>query len=87
MRKLILAAALVLTATPAALAGETGFNPGTVVSNVYQNPAAGYGYGIGYGFGYPAPGDAYWQRGGERPALHERRGHRPFAKSENSRVN
>ena len=57
MRKLVLGTALlpvillvILTTAPAALAQ---FNPGTVVGNVYQNPAAGYGYGIGYGFGLP----------------------------------
>jgi hypothetical protein len=44
-----------LVAAPAAAlaGGASGFNPGTVVGNVYQNPEAGYGYGIGSGFGPP----------------------------------
>ena len=58
MKKLILAAAFMVAATPVAFAQ---FNPGTVVGNVYQNPAAGYGYGYAYGFGlpYPPPADSY----------------------------
>jgi hypothetical protein len=48
MRKLILAAAFVLAATSAAVA-QAGFNPGTVVSNVYETLAV-YGYGPGFGF-------------------------------------
>jgi hypothetical protein len=48
MRKLILAAAFVLAATSAAVA-QAGFNPGTVVSNVYETLAA-YGCGPGFGF-------------------------------------
>ncbi len=65
MMKLILAAAFVLTATSASLA-QTGFNPGTVVGNVYESPAcvdvcafgyspprSGYGsYAAGYGYYY-----------------------------------
>jgi hypothetical protein len=44
--------------------GASGFNPGTVVGNVYQNPEAGYGYGIGSGFGLPqtAPFYGYYRR-------------------------
>jgi hypothetical protein len=61
MRKLILAAALILAATSAALAQ---FNPGTVVGNVLQNPASGCGYGYGYfgpgcGYDFYAPGYRY----------------------------
>jgi hypothetical protein len=48
MHKLVLGAALVLTATSASWA-QSGFNPGTVVSNVYQNPASGCGCGYGHG--------------------------------------
>ena len=33
--------------------GGAGFNPGTVISNVYENPEAGYGYGMSSGFGLP----------------------------------
>jgi hypothetical protein len=44
-----------LTAAPtvALAAGGAGFNPGTVISNVYENPAAGYGYGMSSGFAPP----------------------------------
>jgi hypothetical protein len=53
MKKLILVVACAFAVGPA-MAGEGGgYNPGMVVVNVYQNPAAGYGYGIGSGFGLP----------------------------------
>lgn len=52
MKRLILVAACAFASVPA-LAAEGGYNPGMVVVNVYQNPAAGYGYGIGSGFGLP----------------------------------
>jgi hypothetical protein len=55
MRKLILAAAFVLAATSAAVA-QAGFNPGTVVSNVYETIAA---YGCGPGFGFSPLGCNY----------------------------
>jgi hypothetical protein len=55
MNKWVVVAMLALAAVPHAAwaGGGAGFNPGTVVGNVYQNPEAGYGYGIGYGFGLP----------------------------------
>ncbi|MFZ3357861.1 MAG: hypothetical protein WCA56_09000 [Xanthobacteraceae bacterium] len=43
----VLAAALALAATPAA-AQQTGFNPGTVVGNVYESPACANACGFGY---------------------------------------
>jgi hypothetical protein len=55
MRKLILAAAFVLAATSAAVA-QAGFNPGTVVSNVYETLAV---YGCGQGFGFSPTGCNY----------------------------
>jgi hypothetical protein len=55
MKKLILAAACVLAATSAA-AAQAGFNPGTVVSNVYETLAA---YGCGSGFGFSPVGCNY----------------------------
>ena len=60
MKKLILAAACVLAATSAA-AAQAGFNPGTVVSNVYETLAV---YGCGSGFGFSPAGCNY-----SRPAL------------------
>ena len=55
MTKLILAAAFVLAATSAAVA-QAGFNPGTVVSNVYETLAV---YGCGSGFGLSPLGCNY----------------------------
>src|SRR5271154_2630318 len=55
MRKLFLAAACVLAATSAA-AAQAGFNPGTVVSNVYETLAV---YGCGQGFGFSPTGCNY----------------------------
>ena len=55
MKKLILAAACVLAATSAA-AAQAGFNPGTVVSNVYETLAV---YGCGSGFGFSPAGCNY----------------------------
>jgi hypothetical protein len=55
MKKLILAAACVLAATSAA-AAQAGFNPGTVVSNVYETLAV---YGCGSGFGFSPVGCNY----------------------------
>jgi hypothetical protein len=52
MKRLILVAACAVAAGPA-WAAEGGYNPGMVIVNVYQNPAAGSGYGIGSGFGLP----------------------------------
>jgi hypothetical protein len=60
MKWLFLAAACVLAATSAA-AAQAGFNPGTVVSNVYETLAVS-GCGSGFGFSpvgcnyVPAPG-------------------------------
>ncbi len=55
MKKLILAAACVLAATSVA-AAQAGFNPGTVVSNVYERLAV---YGCGPGFGISPAGCNY----------------------------
>jgi hypothetical protein len=69
MRSQILAAAFVLAATSASLA-QAGFNPGTVVGNVYANPAAGCGYGYGYvgpGCGYYLSAPAYRYTHHKRP--------------------
>jgi hypothetical protein len=57
MKKLILAAAYVLAATSAAVA-QAGFNPGTVVSNVYETLAV---YGCGPGFGFSPVGCNYFR--------------------------
>jgi hypothetical protein len=46
MTKAVLAAAFVLAAT--SISWAQGFNPGTVIGNVYQNPASGCGYGFGF---------------------------------------
>jgi hypothetical protein len=48
VRKIILALAYVLVATSVAFA-DAGFNPGTVISNVYERLAA-YGCAPGFGF-------------------------------------
>ena len=69
MRTLVLAAAFVVAAVSAALA--QGYNPGTVIGNVYQNPIAGCGFGYGFGC-YPPdyqPGN-YWRAHHDR---HHRR--------------
>jgi hypothetical protein len=55
MKRLFLAAACVLAATSAA-AAQAGFNPGTVVSNVYETLAV---YGCGSGFGFSPVGCNY----------------------------
>jgi len=47
MRRFVFAATLALAATPAA-AEETGFNPGTVVGNVYESRACAAVCGFGY---------------------------------------
>jgi hypothetical protein len=47
MGKLVLAGLLVLAAT--AVSWAQGFNPGTVVGNVFQDPASGCGCGYGHG--------------------------------------
>jgi hypothetical protein len=64
MKKYVLTAMLIVPALAAApsvalAGGGAGFNPGTVISNVYLNPEAGYGYGIGYGFGLPQTAPYY----------------------------
>ncbi|HTV37954.1 MAG TPA: hypothetical protein VMF12_16095 [Xanthobacteraceae bacterium] len=46
MKALAFAAMLVLPVASSALAQD--FNPGTVIGNVYQNPASGCGYGYGF---------------------------------------
>jgi hypothetical protein len=55
MKRLILAATCVLAATSVA-AAQAGFNPGTVVSNVYETLAV---YGCGSGFGFSPVGCNY----------------------------
>ena len=57
MMKPILAAAFILTASSAALAGAAGANPGMVVGNVYERLYATYGYH--FSFGYSPPPDGY----------------------------
>jgi hypothetical protein len=53
MRKLLVAAVFVLDAAPVALAGVSGANPGTVIGNVYDNPAVNHvGFGLVPGYGY-----------------------------------
>lgn len=53
MSKLVFAAAMVLMTAATAFAGAPGgFNPGTVVGNVYQAP----GSDCGRGWGYAGPG-------------------------------
>jgi len=52
-RSVFLAAALALALVSSALADQ-GYN-GSLISNVYQNPASG----CGYGFGYVGPGCPY----------------------------
>jgi hypothetical protein len=47
MRKVVLAAAFVLSAATGSWAQD--FNPGTVVLNVFQNPESGCGCGYGHG--------------------------------------
>jgi hypothetical protein len=91
MRRLTLAAALVLIAAPAALA-QTGFNPGTVVGNVYESPTCldvcGFGYSPppSYGYSSYAPGygdSSYASRYGHRkqaqsrPANRKQHAHQP----------
>jgi hypothetical protein len=56
MMKSILAAAFILTATSAALAQAAGFNPGTVVGNVYESLYATYGYDFAFGYSPPPDG-------------------------------
>ena len=55
MMKSILAATFILTATSAALA-QAGFNPGTVVGNVYESLYATYGYDFAFGYSPPPYG-------------------------------
>jgi hypothetical protein len=55
MKKLILAAACVVATTSAA-AAQAGFNPGTVVTNVYETLAV---YGCRPGFGFSPAGCNY----------------------------
>jgi hypothetical protein len=47
MSRFIVATAIALAASPA-VAAESGFNPGTVVGNVYESPACAGGCGFGY---------------------------------------
>jgi hypothetical protein len=55
MRKLVLAATFVLAATSASFA-QSGFNPGTVVSNTYDKLEE---RGCDPGFGFSPPGCNY----------------------------
>ena len=47
MRKIVFGAGIILVATSASWAQN--FNPGTVVGNVFQDPASGCGCGVGHG--------------------------------------
>ena len=74
MMKSILAATIILTATSAALA-QAGFNPGTVVGNVYESLYATYGYDFAFGYSPPpyghvraAPGHHHTARENSAPA-------------------
>jgi hypothetical protein len=51
MSKLVLAGVLALAATSVSIpvSWAQDFNPGTVVGNVYQDPASGCGCGYGHG--------------------------------------
>ena len=62
MKGLILVAACVWAATSPA-AAQAGFNPGTVVSNVYETLAI---YGCGYGFGFSPVGCNYFRSAPDR---------------------
>lgn len=57
MNKLVLAAALILTATAAASA-QQGYI-GSAIADVYRNPASGCGYGLGYS-GPGCPNTSYY---------------------------
>jgi hypothetical protein len=57
--KSILAAAFILTAPSAALAQAAGFNPGTVVGNVYESLYATYGYDFAFGYSPPPSGQVH----------------------------
>ena len=59
MTKLVVAAVLVAAAMPACAGAPAGVNPGTVVSNVLQNPPPGCVYGFGYVCN-SAPGRVYY---------------------------
>lgn len=54
-----LALAAMLLSPIASLAMAQDFNPGTVIGNVYQNPASGCGYGFGFDC-YP-PGYGHYE--------------------------
>jgi len=76
MMKPILAAAFVVAATSAASAQATGFNPGTVVSNVYESLYATYGYDFGFGYSPPPYGHEHFAQG-HRHTVRERVGAKP----------
>jgi hypothetical protein len=57
VKKLVFAALYIFAATSVSSAQTAGFNPGTVVSNVYESLAA---YGCEPGFGFSPPGCNYY---------------------------
>jgi hypothetical protein len=79
------AAVLVLAMSPVAWA-QQGFN-GSVIGNVYRNPASGCGYGFGYlgpgcpygGYVCSAPGHCYYRAGpGNGSGDHDNEAPRPW---------
>jgi hypothetical protein len=72
MKKSILAATFLAATTSASLA-QAGFNPGTVVGNVYENLYATYGYDFAFGYS-PPPGNRVRAASGRHYAIRERIG-------------
>ena len=69
MRRLVLGAALALAAASVSWA-QSGFNPGTVVGNVLQDPASGCGCGYGHGC---CPPQSYYPDQSTRAYPYDRR--------------
>jgi len=72
MRRLVFAAAPTVAAMPAAWA-QSGINPGTVISNVYESPECALVCGFGYSpppYAYGAPLHRH-RRGKAPPTVHD----------------
>jgi hypothetical protein len=73
MRKVVFGAVFMLAMTSCSLAQD--FNPGTVVGNVFQNPASGCGCGYGLGCCPPGytqyPHTSVYRHGARRKVRHE----------------